>query len=35
MKFNNDKCPVPQPLGFSGLSQKKKKGGVGKVVGIG
>lgn len=36
MKFNNDKCPVPQPLGFSGLSKKKKKkGGVGKGVGIG
>ena len=34
MKFNNDKCPEPQPLGFSGLSEKKK-GGVGKGVGIG
>ena len=29
MKFNNDKCPEPQPLGFSGLSQKKKGGGGG------
>ena len=27
MKFNNDKCPVPQPLGFSGLSKKKKREG--------
>ena len=27
MKFNNDKCPEPQPLGFSGLSKKKGRGG--------
>lgn len=30
MKFNNDKCPERQPPGFSGLSQKKKKGRGGK-----
>lgn len=34
MKFNNDKCPERQPPGFPGLSQKKKKGGAGKGVGI-
>ena len=31
MKFNNDKCPEPQPLGFS----REKKGGAGKGIGIG